>query len=146
MARHSLGLEAREVEIASDSLAGEGAVSRCSAVLPLCCMIECGHRFMPSDAPSWRMKLNKAALLGNWNSSLGFQTQCKWWLRPQCLHAESSRFLCHVPLQTLFFTIFILIEFFSHCDSTIIVPNLATGRKKAWKLEGTLQTLTQLGR
>ena len=39
-------------------------------------------------------------------------------------------------LQTLFLTIFILTAFFSHYDSTIIVPNLATGRKEAWKLEG----------
>lgn len=87
------------------------------------------------------MEFNQAALLGNWNSSLclfGFQTSCKLCLPPECLHAKISRFLCHVPSENPFPHHIHFDCIFSHYDSTIIVPNLAIGRKEAWELEGNL--------
>lgn len=42
-------------------------------------------------APSRRMEMNKAAFLGNLNSSLclsDFYTECKLCLRPECGHAK----------------------------------------------------------
>lgn len=98
-----------------------------------CCVTEFGNSLLHSDTASWRIELNKAALLGNWNSSLclfGFQTQCKLCLRPECLHAKISRFLCHIPFANPFPHHIHFDCIFSHYDSTIIVPNLAIGRKR----------------
>lgn len=75
----------------SDSLAGQGAVVQDTRPAAFLCDERNGAPV--SCSPSRRREMNKAALIGNLNSSLclsGFHTKCQLCLRPECLQAKIS--------------------------------------------------------